>query len=1002
MKNTHSTAALIWAAIVVMPSSLLGEEIANSMAEFSQTQGSNGWHQGYRNYTADGKGDEGYDQHTDFIPFTPAQWTGGGFALGGNPPWTNMGPEAAHPNGPNNTNEHWVIRRWKADELSTLTPLAITYHLRKAADACHLGTTASLHHNGRRVDFEGVAGNDATGIIRTYYINVLPGDSIDLALTPVGPDPEAADARIDWCDTSWFWMSIDNEIPANPTQPDGTVFVPASAADGDGDGMPDAWEYAFFPDDRTKLTATGDYDGDGLPDVGEYARLSDPTKPDTDGDGLNDAAETKTGTYVSPTNTGSSPTLPDTDGDGLSDGEEVNGTPRTNPNLADTDADGHSDFVERQLGSDPNAVNDTPLTFVIANSSAEFSGVQGQNGWEHGYRVLTLEGRTMNYDPSTAFAPFNGGVDAGEWNGGEGGTQDWDGGKWDLNQTGPPWTELGPEGVHPNGFNNGIEHWAIRRWKASELTQPTAVSLTWRLWKTNPNGDGVSGYLFVNGKQVDWLTIQGGDSAGAIRKVYLVLQPNDIVDLAHAPNGRTDGHDGSDGSGMWLRVDTRIPANAKQPDGAPFAAPGSPDTDGDGLADDWERHYRPGTDLTIFSGSGDKDGDGLTDAQEQALGTHPELADTDGDGLGDKAETYSGVNAGPQNTGTNPRRADSDGDGLSDFQEALGPQFFTDPFLVDTDGDMILDGTELRGASDPTIADSRPNSERLADSAADFSGTQEGNNWRYGYRDLLLDAGGLDYDPAADFIAFAGGDGMGDWDGSAQQWDGGSWRLTMGANPWTIISSQDIHPNNSGFGLHWAIRRWVSETTEPTPLALRWHVRKGNTGCGGGVTGALYLNGQRLDESAVAFDDNTGTVRVVYAMVDPDDIIDLVLQPDGPDGDVSDGCDGSVNWLRIDPHVPANARQPDGTPFPPQQTTAPLLITSVTRDPATRAVTLAWASETGKTYDVWFTTSLETNDWSRLSPAAGIAGAAGTTSHTDSTVATVAGTTRLFYRVTQR
>ncbi|NDD57407.1 MAG: hypothetical protein EBZ44_06820, partial [Verrucomicrobia bacterium] len=45
--------------------------------------------------------------------------------------------------------------------------------------------------------------------------------------------------------------------------------------------------------------------------------------PDTDGDGLADAFETNTGTYVSADNTGTDPTKADTDGDGVSDGSEV-------------------------------------------------------------------------------------------------------------------------------------------------------------------------------------------------------------------------------------------------------------------------------------------------------------------------------------------------------------------------------------------------------------------------------------------------------------------------------------------------------------------------------------------------------------------------------------------------------------------------------------------------------------------------------------------------------
>lgn len=45
---------------------------------------------------------------------------------------------------------------------------------------------------------------------------------------------------------------------------------------------------------------------------------------DADNDGLRDAAETNTGIYVSPSNTGTNPNLADTDGDSMPDGMEVN------------------------------------------------------------------------------------------------------------------------------------------------------------------------------------------------------------------------------------------------------------------------------------------------------------------------------------------------------------------------------------------------------------------------------------------------------------------------------------------------------------------------------------------------------------------------------------------------------------------------------------------------------------------------------------------------------
>jgi hypothetical protein len=53
---------------------------------------------------------------------------------------------------------------------------------------------------------------------------------------------------------------------------------------------------------------------------------------DDDNDGLADAVETNTGTYVGPNNTGTDPLVVDTDGDSFADGVEVAaGSDPTNP-----------------------------------------------------------------------------------------------------------------------------------------------------------------------------------------------------------------------------------------------------------------------------------------------------------------------------------------------------------------------------------------------------------------------------------------------------------------------------------------------------------------------------------------------------------------------------------------------------------------------------------------------------------------------------------------------
>ncbi|MBL9126543.1 MAG: hypothetical protein JNL97_02795, partial [Verrucomicrobiales bacterium] len=545
---------------------LVSSLIANSIEEFSGNQGQDGWTYGYRNATADG-GAIDYNATANFIAFaggdglgdwdgTAQQWGGSQWDLNtaAAAPWTELGRENVHPNGPSPV--HWVIRRWEAKELTKVTPLALRYHVRKGNTGCGNGVTSSLHINGKRVDTVTIAANDGTGVVRTVFANVAPTDRIDVTLTPRGTDNTNADG----CDGSNFYLHIDPVLPEPAFQPDGTLFVPVNPPDTDADGIADLWEKLYFPGDLTRLTVSGDYDNDGLKDPAEYARDSDPTKADTDGDGLGDAAETKTGIFVNATDTGTDPRKADSDGDTLSDAAEVQGRPATNPTKADTDGDKFLDAEELAEGSNPNDPADNPLTGVIATSSAEFSGVQGKDGWDNGYRNFTVDGGAENYTPSTEFIAYPGGEGQGDW---DGSGQYWTGTAWDMETAAAgPWTYQASESIHPNGANSAPneEHWAIRRWVANELTGPTPVSIIWQVKKENPAGGGVGGALYINGKKVDSVVIAGNDISNPKRRHNTQLAKGDIVDLVLTPEN-VDGTraDGSDGSVTWFWVSTKVP-----------------------------------------------------------------------------------------------------------------------------------------------------------------------------------------------------------------------------------------------------------------------------------------------------------------------------------------------------------------------------------------------------------------------------------------------------------
>jgi hypothetical protein len=180
--------------------------------------------------------------------------------------------------------------------------------------------------------------------------------------------------------------------------------------------------------------------------------------------------------------------------------------------------------------------------------------------------------------------------------------------------------------------------------------------------------------------------------------------------------------------------------------------------------------------------------------------------------------------------------------------------------------------------------------ELLADSVSGFGGPEIDNGWSYGYRNVPLEDASDDYDPAADFIQFPD-----DW------WNGAAWDEPNadGDNvPWTSMGEGNTHPNGDNNGeLHWTIRRWAS--SHDGDAAVTWTTAKENTGGGNGVTGAVHVNGVRVDSATVESDDGEGVERVVVVTLASGDVVDLILSPFGIDDTNNDGSDGSLNGMQI-------------------------------------------------------------------------------------------------------
>lgn len=144
------------------------------------------------------------------------------------------------------------------------------------------------------------------------------------------------------------------------------------------------------------------------------------------------------------------------------------------------------------------------------------------------------------------------------------------------------------------------------------------------------------------------------------------------------------------------------------------------DSDEDDLPDWWEMKYFGNLDEDAQDDSESPDGDGLINLYEYLLGFDPTLFDSDGNGVADllDAITYPDVYTPAEwlvDTdgdglldgvelfyGLNPNAADSNGDGIDDrFSLFAG----IDPASMDSDGDGISNAAEIAQGTDPLRKD---------------------------------------------------------------------------------------------------------------------------------------------------------------------------------------------------------------------------------------------------------------------------------------------------------
>jgi hypothetical protein len=436
-----------------------------------------------------------------------------------------------------------------------------------------------------------------------------------------------------------------------------TLESVSAPADVDTDGLPDAWETAFFGN----LTATGagDADGDTISNATEFADGTNPSKADSDGDGLSDSQEKTAGTKAG---------VADSDGDRLSDGAEVN-THQTNPLDPDSDDDGVPDGVEITKGTNPKVSETRALVTAFTGGDA------GEGLDLDGIFPYAVDLGTEDAVGQVRDAIFTGQTTEGfRWVGANAEIGAYHNAAYGDTPNDDV-LEAAMLSIRHAGANNGT----IRL-----IFSNLVVGAEYKIQLLFGESGSARGFdVLVNGKLVvdefaPFITMGGVNETakGAVVTYNFVASSTTAEAMLRGSTITT------------ARYGDRNPIiNAVTLE---EAAP-NVDTDNDGLSDAWERYYF--NDLTA-TGTGDADSDGLNNLGEYQTGTDPFVADADGDGLNDGAE---------RTAGTNPFAADTDLDTLSDFAEVNTHN--TNPLKADPDSDGRPDPAEIALGSNPNVAD---------------------------------------------------------------------------------------------------------------------------------------------------------------------------------------------------------------------------------------------------------------------------------------------------------
>jgi MYXO-CTERM domain-containing protein len=172
---------------------------------------------------------------------------------------------------------------------------------------------------------------------------------------------------------------------------------------------------------------------------------------------------------------------------------------------------------------------------VLADSWAEFSGTQGEDGWHYGYYSGDMTPNSFQE------------------------MQSFESNRWYV-QPGSYWTALGAMLSHPNGVVTSppaqpVNHWAARRW-VSDFAGEINIDTVLRKMAIAENSNGVVGRIFVDGNEIWSQFIAGNDGVGVSTSLTTSVGLGSTVDFVVDAVDGIDAGDATRLTGVITAVPT--------------------------------------------------------------------------------------------------------------------------------------------------------------------------------------------------------------------------------------------------------------------------------------------------------------------------------------------------------------------------------------------------------------------------------------------------------------